>query len=192
MLQLGHAKVSDFISAYGISKQTTKGQAKRGDSTATGTNGTTVPAIENDDLISSVESLKSVMADMLKDRFLVQVQEHHMHPRTDTINTMRARMTAQLRKNFTVETRLAKEVDRQIQIKLAEMDDGDTGDHTGMKRKAVPTLKGRLKKRQKVSIYDDEKEEEEWEIDVSLVQSKTVHELIANLICRRRKRLWSG
>lgn len=149
MLQLGHAKVSDFITAYGSTKPKPNG------------------AISDDAPISSIDSLKSVMAEMLKSRFLIPVQDYHMHPRTDTINTMRAQLTSQLRGSFQVETKLAKEVDRQMKIKLAEMADGDTSETAGMKRKAV-ALKGRSKKRQKVSVYDEEQEEEEWEIDVGL------------------------
>lgn len=91
-----------------------------------------------------------------------------MHPKTDIINTMRVQLTAQLRNTggFSVETKLAKEVEKQMVTKLAEMADGDTAEHAGMKRKAAPTLKARSKKRQKVSAYDDEQEEDEWEIDV--------------------------
>lgn len=91
-----------------------------------------------------------------------------MHPKTDIINTMRAQLTTQLRSTggFSIETKLAKEVEKQMVAKLAEMADGDTAEHAGMKRKEAPTLKARSKKRQKVSVYDEEQEEDEWEIDV--------------------------
>lgn len=91
-----------------------------------------------------------------------------MHPSTDIINTMRAQLTAQLRGTggFSVETKLSKEVEKQMVVKLAEMADGDTAEHAGMKRKTASTLKARLQKRQKVSVYDEEQEEDEWEIDV--------------------------
>lgn len=158
MLQLGHARVGDFVAAYGISTKRTKAA----------TNGKSVtPAIETGPPISSIETLKSVMADMLKERFLVQVQAHHMHIRTDTKNALRAQLTLQLRNGVTSEIKLGKEVDRQLQIKLAGMADGDTSPHAGMKRKVAPTAKARSKKRQKISIYDNQDEEEEWEIDVS-------------------------
>jgi DNA-directed RNA polymerase III subunit RPC3 len=108
------------------------------------------------------------MAEMLKERFLVQVHEHHMHIRTDTSNALRAQLMSQLRKGVISEIKLGKEVDRQMHIKLAELADGDTSKHAGLKRKTAPTAKGRSKKRQKVSFYDNEEgDEEEWEIDVS-------------------------
>lgn len=89
-----------------------------------------------------------------------------MHPRTDTLNAMRAQFTAQLRAGFTVEARLVKEVEARMAVKVAEMADGDVGEYAGMKRKAS-VVKGRAKKRVKVSIYDEEQEEDEWVIDVS-------------------------
>ncbi|KAH0610892.1 uncharacterized protein H6S33_011319 [Morchella sextelata] len=149
MLQLGHARVSDFLSAYGTSTK------KAGQ--------------DAEDTITSVETLKSVITEMVASRFLIQVQEHHMNPPTDTINAMRKSLTAQLRKNFTVETRLVKEVDRQIAIKMAEFADGDTNAHAGMKRKLASSAKGKAKKRAKVSMYDQEVEEEEWEVDEEVV-----------------------
>lgn len=149
MLQLGHARVSDFLSAYGTSTK------KAGQ--------------DAEDTTTSVETLKSVITEMVASRFLIQVQEHHMNPPTDTINAMRKSLTAQLRKNFTVETRLVKEVDRQIAVKMAEFADGDTSAQAGMKRKLATSAKGKAKKRAKVSMYDQEVEEEEWEVDEEVV-----------------------
>lgn len=129
---------------------------------------TNAPAIEDELSITSVDILKSVMADMMKERFLVQVQEHHMNIRTDTRNTLRAQLTSQLRKSQLSENKLGKEVDRQMKIKIQELADGDTSQNAGMKRKAAPASKPKSKKRQKVSIYDlIDQEEEEWEINVS-------------------------
>ncbi|KAG0130216.1 RNA polymerase III subunit RPC82-domain-containing protein [Tuber indicum] len=161
LLQLGHARVSDFLAAYGTSTKKSK---------ATMNGKPNAPTIEDDSSITSVEILKSVMADMMKERFLVQVQEHHMHIQTDTRNTLRAQLTSQLRKSHLSENKLGKEVDRQMKIKMKELADGDTSQHAGMKRKATPTSKPRSKKRQKVSIYDlIEQEEEEWEINENIV-----------------------
>lgn len=127
------------------------------------------PAVEEDELsITSIDTLKSVMADMMKERFLVQAEEHHMHIRTDTRNTLRAQLTSQLRKSQLSENKLGKEVDRQMKVKMQGLADGDTSQHAGMKRKVAPASKPKSKKRQKVSIYDlIDQEEEEWEINVS-------------------------
>ncbi|KAL7267166.1 RNA polymerase III subunit C82 [Rhizina undulata] len=164
MLQLGHARVSDFLSAYGISTKKSKfAQAP----TANG-NSSMSNDYDQESPISSVETLKSVMSEMLKERFLIPVQAHHMHPQTDTVNLIRAQLTAQLRKNFSTEIKLVKEVKRQMAIKLKNMADGDTSERAGMKRKAGGGG-GREKKRQKVSIYDDVEDEAEWEIDESIV-----------------------
>lgn len=154
MLQLGHARVSDFLAAYGVS---TKKARKAREAEAPS-------LIEADAPISSVETLKEVMASMLKDRFLVEVKLHHMQPRTDVENELRAALVQRLRKNFTSELKLMKEVNAQVKVKLKEMEIGNTSEHAGMKRKAGPAG-GRAKKR-KVSIYDDEEEEVEWEIEV--------------------------
>lgn len=171
MLQLGHARVSDFIAASGTSTKTAVKASKKlaePSTAAAAANGAISAQIKTDTPISSVESLKSVMAEMLQARFLIPVQDYHMHPSTDIINTMRAQLTAQLRGTggFSVETKLSKEVEKQMVVKLAEMADGDTAEHAGMKRKTASTLKARLQKRQKVSVYDEEQEEDEWEIDV--------------------------
>lgn len=169
MLQLGHARVSDFISASSTStKIAVRAPKHPAEPSTTATNGAVPTPTKTDSPIASVESLKSVMAEMLQARFLIPVQDYHMHPRTDIINTMRAQLTAQLRSTggFSVETKLTKEVEKQMVVKLAEMADGDTAEHAGMKRKAAPTLKARSQKRQKVSVFDEEQEEDEWEIDV--------------------------
>ncbi|RPA99946.1 hypothetical protein L873DRAFT_1843189 [Choiromyces venosus 120613-1] len=162
LLQLGHARVSDFIAAYGTSTKKSK-ITVNGKSDAL--------TIEDESPITSIETLKSVMADMLKERFLVQVQEHHMHIRTDTQNTLRAQLISQLRKSQLSENKLGKEVDRQMKIKMQELADGDISEHAGMKRKVAPASKPRSKKRQKVSIYDliEQEEEEEWEINENIV-----------------------
>ena len=126
------------------------------------------PAVEDELSITSIDTLKSVMADMMKERFLVQVQEHHMHIRTDTRNTLRAQLASQLRKSQSSENKVGKEVDRQMKTKMQELADGDTSQHAGMKRKVASASKPKSKKRQKVSIYDlIDQEEEEWEINVS-------------------------
>lgn len=184
MLQLGHARVSDFIAASGTSTKTAVKASKKPaepPTAVTTANGAISAQIKTDSPISSVESLKSVMAEMLQARFLIPVQDYHMHPRTDIINTMRTQLTAQLRGTggFSIETKLSKEVEKQMVAKLAEMADGDTAEHAGMKRKAAPTLKARLQKRQKVSVYDEEQEEDEWEIDVRKLQ---FHKTRANLL----------
>ncbi|KAF8242287.1 hypothetical protein K440DRAFT_664871 [Wilcoxina mikolae CBS 423.85] len=157
MLQLGHARVSDFLAAYGIStKKAKKARETEG------------PTIEADAPISSVETLKEVMMNMLRDRYLVEVKQHHVQSKTDVENVLRADLIQKLRKNFTSELKLMKEVNVQLRAKLKEMEIGDTAVNNGLKRKAAPPG-GRAKKRKKVSIYDDEEEEVEWEIDENLV-----------------------
>ncbi|KAI5787118.1 RNA polymerase III subunit RPC82-domain-containing protein, partial [Geopyxis carbonaria] len=167
LLQLGHARVGDFLAAYGISTSKAKGKPSKNAKTAP------LPApdqsvIEADAPITSVEDLKTVMADMLRGRFLVEVQQHHMHPRTDLENGVRAELTKQLRGNFSSELKLNKEVSAQVRKRLGEMFESDPGENAGMKRKAEPAG-GRAKKRKKVSMYDDEEETVEWEINEEIV-----------------------
>jgi DNA-directed RNA polymerase III subunit RPC3 len=105
------------------------------------------------------------MMNMLKDRFLVEVKQHHVQSRTDVENVLRADLIQKLRKNFSSELKLMKEVNIQLKARLKEMEIGSTSEHNGLKRKAAPAG-GRTKKRKKVSMYDDEEEEVEWEINV--------------------------
>ena len=154
LLQLGHARVSDFLAAYGVS--TTKKTAKK----------KAESEIEADAPISSVEALKEVMTNMLKARFLIEVKQHHVQPQTDVENELRLDLAQKLRKNHSSELKLMKEVNTQLKTKLKQLEIGDPAEHAGMKRKAS-IAGGRTKKRTKVSIYDEEQEEEEWEIDVS-------------------------
>jgi DNA-directed RNA polymerase III subunit RPC3 len=153
MLQLGHARVSDFLAAYGISTKKAK-KARE-----------TEAAIEADAQITSVETLKEVMMNMLKERFLIEVKQNHMQSKTDVENTVRAELIQKLRKNHTSELKLMKEVNSQLKTKMKEMEIGDVSENAGLKRKAT-SAGGRAKKRKKVSIYDEEEEEFEWEIDV--------------------------
>jgi len=157
LLQLGHARVSDFLAAYGISTKKAR-KAKEAETSAT---------IETDTLTTSVETLKEVMTSMLRERFLVEVKQHHVHTKTDLENSMRAELVSKLHKNFSSELKLMKEVNAQMQLKLKEMEIGDVSEHVGLKRK-VAQVGGRSKKRKKVSIYDDEEEDVDWVIDVSL------------------------
>ncbi|KAA8913219.1 RNA polymerase III subunit RPC82-domain-containing protein [Sphaerosporella brunnea] len=158
MLQLGHARVSDFLAAYGISTKKAR-KARDAESTA---------AIEADAPITSVETLKEVMMNMLKERFLVEVKQHHMQSKTDVENNVRAELVQKLRKNHTSELKLMKEVNSLVKAKLKEMEIGDVSEKSGLKRKAA-SAGGRAKKRKKVSIYDEEEEELDWEIDENLV-----------------------
>lgn len=143
------------MAAYGVStKKATKKKAQ-----------TAEPAIEADAPISSVETLKEAMTNMLKDRFLIEVKKHHVQSRTDVENELRADLVQKLRKNHSSELKLMKDVNAHLKTRLKELEIGDPAEHAGMKRKAA-VAGGRTQKRKKVSIYDDEEEEEEWEIDV--------------------------
>ena len=157
MLQLGHARVSDFLAAYGISTKKVRKAKDIEPSTA----------IEADTPITSVETLKEVMTRMLREKFLVEVKQHHVHTRTDIENNMRAELTSKFRKSFSSEAKMMREVNTQMKTELKEMEIGDVAEHAGLKRKAARAA-GRSKKRKKVSMYDDEEEDVDWEIDVSL------------------------
>ncbi|TGZ83086.1 hypothetical protein EX30DRAFT_317054 [Ascodesmis nigricans] len=159
LLQLGHARVGDFLAAYGIS--TSKGRKTKAAPKES------EPKIEADAPISSVETLKAVMGEMLKGRFLVEVKDYDMHPPVDVENRVRAEITKRLRGQFTSELKLTKEVNIQLEKRLAEMKAGDSAEHAGMKRKAT-TAGGRAKKRKK-SAYDEDEEEIEYEIDEDLI-----------------------
>lgn len=164
ILQLGHARVRDFLRAYGTStkKVGKKAKAEPVEAEAEG------PAIEADEQISSVETLKQVMSDMLKGRFLIEVQPHHFQPRTDIENGIRTELVKRLRGEYSSELKLMKEVNVQLQKRMGEMQQGDVTEQAGMKRKAEPTG-GRSKKRTKVSAYDEEEEEVEYEINEDIV-----------------------
>lgn len=160
MLELGHARVSDFLAAYGKVEKKSRGKE------AEKTNGNAAPEV------MSVGTLRELMGKMLEDRFLIQVHKHHMHPITDTENAMRKEVHELLHTQIKTAAKLAKEVDLRVLERMQAMKDGDADPHAGMtkvtgKRKASSSG-GRSKKKNKVSEYDmgDGLDDIQWEINV--------------------------
>lgn len=165
-LQLGHARVSDFLSAYGTTSIRTA-HAKAGL-----TNGVVNENIK----ISALNDLKSKLGELYKARFLTQVKPHHMLPHTDLVNNIKADLRRQILKETTVETRIAKYIADHLPARLREIELGDTTPASGMKRKggAVAEVQGRAIKRQKKAdtsylAVQGLGDEDEYEIDEDLV-----------------------
>ncbi|KAF8426620.1 RNA polymerase III subunit RPC82-domain-containing protein [Tirmania nivea] len=164
MMQMGHVRVSDFLAGSGLSD-------------IPPTNGTTNGiAGSSKSAPPTLASLKAVMGDLLKSRYLIQVQEFHMHPKTDVINEVRAKITKQVKESHGAmsDLKLKKLVDSQLKTKLREMAVGNTSEHAGMKKRMATveaTSSKRPSKRAKLSttFEDVSGKEAVWEIDESIV-----------------------
>lgn len=166
MLQMGHVRVSDFLAGSGLSN-TTKNIPN---GTVDGTTEATKSAP------TTLTSLKTVMGDLLKSRYLIQVQGFHMHPKTDVINDLRAQITKQVKESQGVmsDLKLRKLVDAQLNIRLREMAVGDTSEHAGMKKRMATieaiTSKRPTKRAKLSTTFEDVSGREAiWEIDESIV-----------------------
>jgi len=167
MMQMGHVRVSDFLAGSGLSN------TPKDTPTNCMTNGI---VDSNKPAPPTLASLKAVMGDLLKSRFLIQVQEFHMHPETDVINSVRAKITKQVKESHGAisDLKLKKLVDGQLKVKLREMAVGDTSEHAGMKKRMATvetTTPKRPSKRAKLSttFEDVSGKEAVWEIDESIV-----------------------
>ncbi|RPA81248.1 hypothetical protein BJ508DRAFT_414900 [Ascobolus immersus RN42] len=161
-LQLGHARVSDFLAAYGTS---TLRQAR--------VNG----AVNENLKIAAINTLKAKLGELYKARFLVQVKEQHMRPHTDLVNDIKADLRRQFSKETAVESRLNKLILEHLPQRLRDIEVGDVSPMSGMKRKGggAPEIQIRPIKRQKkaadlsyigVGLGDDD---DEYEIDEEIV-----------------------
>lgn len=167
MMQMGHVRVSDFLAGSGLSN-TPKDTPINGSTNGIADSSKSAPP--------SLASLKKVMGDLLKSRYLIQVQGFHMHPETDVINDIRAKITKQVKESHGAmsDLKLKKLVDGQLKAKLREMAVGDTSENAGMKKRMATveatTLK-RPSKRAKLSttFEDVSGKEAVWEIDESIV-----------------------
>lgn len=167
MLQMGHVRVSDFLAGSGLPKTAKEKPVKGGQPSTNGaTNGDVDTSTSG---LSTVGELKSAMGELLKNRFLIPVQEHHMHPYTDVVNDVRQKLSKELRAGTTSELKLKKLVDAEMKTKLRTMAIGDNSEHAGMKRRGAPDDVRRPGKRQKVSTHDTFYDKEpEYEIDVRM------------------------
>jgi len=167
MMQMGHVRVSDFLAGSGLSN-TPKDTPTNGATNGIADSSKSAPP--------TLASLKSVMGDLLKSRYLIQVQEFHMHPETDVINDVRAKITKQVKESHGAmsDLKLKKLVDGQLRAKLREMAVGDTSEHAGMKKRMATveaTTSKRPSKRAKLSttFEDVSGKEAVWEIDENIV-----------------------
>ena len=164
LLQMGHVRVSDFFTGSGLSN-TPKRSLPNGTSSAADSTKSTPATLAN---------LKAVMSDLLKSRYLIQVQDFHMHPQTDVINDVRSKLTKQVKETHGVmsDLKLKRLVDAQLRIKLRELALGDTSEHAGMKRRmaTVEAFKRPTKRAKLSTTFEDVSGKEAvWEIDESIV-----------------------
>ncbi|KAF8468344.1 RNA polymerase III subunit RPC82-domain-containing protein [Kalaharituber pfeilii] len=168
MLQMGHVRVSDFLAGSGLSDNP-KQAATNG--TSNGVTDATKSAP------TSLASLRAAMGDLLRSRYLIQVHEHHMHPQTDVINDVRAKITRQVKESHGAmsDLKLKKVVDAQLKSKLRELAVGDISENAGMKKRMaqveVATSNKRPSKRAKLSnnFEDVSGKEAVWQIDENSV-----------------------
>ncbi|KAK6351123.1 RNA polymerase III subunit C82 [Orbilia javanica] len=161
-LLLGHARVSDFITAYGIS---TKPKPN-----AVLPNGTAISASEatgTAPITSAAQISKHIVA-LMQEKFLVPVQVHHMHPSVDTENAIRQRVTAeQAGSAAALQAKTKKAIDEKVAEKMEALSNDIDNKNFGLKRKS-DQQDGRARKRTKFSVAQPT-EEDEWEIDGSII-----------------------
>ena len=167
MMQMGHVRVSDFLAGSGLSN-TPKDTPTNCTANGIADSSKSAPP--------TLANLKAVMGDLLKSRYLIQVQEFHMHPETDVINDVRAKITKQIKESHGAmsDLKLKKLVDGQLKAKLREMAVGDTSEHSGMKKRMATveaTTSKRPSKRAKLSttFEDVSGKAAIWEIDEGIV-----------------------
>ena len=164
LLQMGHVRVSDFFTGSGLSN-TLKRPPQNGTNNVPDSTKSTPATLAN---------LKTVMSDLLKSRYLIQVQDFHMHPQTDVINDVRAKLTKQVKDTHGAmsDLKLKKLVDAQLRIKLRELALGDTSEHAGMKRRmtTAEVLKRPTKRAKLSTTFEDVSGKEAvWEIDENII-----------------------
>lgn len=164
LLQMGHVRVSDFFTGSGLSN-TQKRLLPNGSSNIIDSTKSTLVTLAN---------LKTVMSDLLKSRYLIQVQDFHMHPPTDVINDVKTKLTKQVKETHGAmsDLKLKKLVDTQLKIKLRELTLGDTSEHAGMKKRmaGVEVLKRPTKRAKLSTTFEDVSGKEAvWEIDEKIV-----------------------
>ena len=177
MLQMGHVRVSDFLAGTGLGKviKTAKGAKGMKDQppAAAGDAANGLGAAPAAQMPATLAALKSVMTEMRKRRYLVQVQEHHMRPETDVVNEVRLKLTKQIRESHAAmsDLKLRKLVDAQLATKLRELELGDLSEHAGLKKRMAhfeAAAGKRPSKRAKLSTSFEDVNgiEAVWEIDV--------------------------
>ncbi|KAK6503028.1 RNA polymerase III subunit C82 [Arthrobotrys musiformis] len=161
-LLLGHARVSDFITAYGIS---TKPKPN-----AVLPNGTTISASEATGTapITTAAQISKHIITLMQAKFLIPVQVHHMHPSVDTENAIRQKVTTeQVGTAAALQARAKKVIDEKVAERMEALSSDIDNKNFGLKRKSDQP-DGRARKRTKFST-SLLPEEEEWEIDGSIV-----------------------
>lgn len=131
-LQLGHARVSDFLAAYGqnVSKASKHAAANGVD----GTSGAIV----------SVDTLRTTLQELVKAKILIQVRPHHMQPAADVENEIKQKLRKEFAAQTTVESKIVKQIDNEWKSRLRQLDDAPvptaaiTSTAAGKKRKEPP------------------------------------------------------
>ncbi|KAK6341040.1 RNA polymerase III subunit C82 [Orbilia brochopaga] len=162
-LLLGHARVSDFITAYGISSSKAK-------TAATLPNGTAINASEATGTapITTASQISKHIVALMQEKFLVPVQLHHMHPTVDTENAIRQKVTSeQTSMTAAMQTKVKKAIDEKVTEKMQALSADVDNQNFGLKRKS-DHQDGRARKRTKYSAAQGT-EEDEWEIDGNVV-----------------------
>ncbi|EPS43035.1 hypothetical protein H072_2990 [Dactylellina haptotyla CBS 200.50] len=161
-LLLGHARVSDFISAYGTSTKTK--------TNGTLPNGTPISASEatGTSQITSAAQISKHIVSLMQEKFLIPVQLHHMHPTIDTENAIRQKVTSeQAGITAAMQAKMKKAIDEKVAEKMEALSTDLDNKNFGLKRKS-DYQEGRARKRAKFSSVN-ETDGEEWEIDGTVV-----------------------
>lgn len=195
MLELGHVRVKDFINGCGLPTKPTTGKGAKA-----ATNGTSeITTSSPEGRPATLAQLKTIMTELLKNRFLTKVEDHHMHPKTDVVNALRLSISTQVKQNHGTisDIKLKKLVDDKMAEKMHEMEVGDTSEHAGLKRKMADVgVKQTKRPNKRVKLANDFEDvngkEEVWEIDVIITSIHTfmhqAHGSIGRYRCPRQPR----
>lgn len=93
-----------------------------------------------------------------------------MHPETDTDNALRLKFKDELKGSIATQIKLDRAVNDRLEEYKAGLDTAEASEHSGMKRKSASSH-DRPRKRAKYNSWEEEGEEDVWEIDVSLLAS---------------------
>ncbi|KAF3941261.1 hypothetical protein ABW19_dt0210288 [Dactylella cylindrospora] len=161
-LLLGHARVSDFITAYGIStKSKPNGNLPNGGNINANEATGTAP-------ITTTTQISKHIVNLMQEKYLVPVQQHHMHPTIDTENAIRQQVTSeQAGVTAAMQAKVKKAIEEKVAEKMEALDSGIDNKNFGLKRKS-DQQDGRARKRIKyTSMHTGD--DDEWEIDGNIV-----------------------
>lgn len=141
LLQFGHAKVGDFLSAFNRTSKAPSGAGFPGP-------GGKAPFF-------SLSAAKSRITELYKARILVQVKEYMMMPKADVMNELRAKGRREMKsQGRTDEVKIQKDVEKDLEESYKKLINDESALSTGIKRKAPESPAPEVKrgvKRQKAS-----------------------------------------